>query len=92
MPTTRENLSPAFSLAAFIGSVPLMLASGTSNRTPRTPGQSDVYHQALSDQCLKEQDVYGDHDCYQCEYVKHDACLPSPSFHLTARERHRGHG
>ena len=37
----------------------------------------DVYHQALPEPMPEEQDVHADHDGYQREHVKHDACLPS---------------
>ena len=41
-PPFAKTFPAALSLGAFIGGVPLMLTSGTSNRTPRTPPESFI--------------------------------------------------
>ena len=74
-------------LGAFIGGVPLMLASGTSNRTPRTLGQSRRFHQARQEPMPEERGVHADHDGHQREHVKHDACLPSRRSTLLLEDR-----
>jgi len=48
---------------------------------------SDVYDQALPEQMPEEQDVRTDHDGYQREHVKHDACLPSHRSTLLLEDR-----
>jgi hypothetical protein len=47
----------------------------------------DVYHQALPEPMPEDQDVHADHDGYQREHVKHDACLPSHRSTLLLEDR-----
>jgi hypothetical protein len=84
MVAISASVHPA--MASRVTPAALMDASGTSDRTPRTPGQFRHY-QPLPEPVPEEQDVHADHDGYQREHVKHDGCLSShPSFLLRAAE------
>src|SRR5262249_4787359 len=83
MVAISASVHPA--MASRVTPAALMDASGTSDRTPRTPGQFRRSISAAPRTVPEEQDVHADHDGYQREYVKHDGCLSShPSFLLAA--------
>jgi hypothetical protein len=88
MPTTREDLSER--------RCRWLRSSGASRSCSLQEPQierrehqdnPDVYHQALPEPMPEEQDVHADHDGYQREHVKHDACLPSHRSTLLLEDR-----
>ena len=78
MPTTREDRSERrcrqMRTSGASGSFSLQEPQVERREHQDNP---DVHRQALPEPMPEEQDVDADHDGYQREHVKHDACLPS---------------
>jgi hypothetical protein len=88
MPTIREGLSErrCRSLGSSGASRSCSLQEPQIERREHQDNP-DVYHQALPEPMPEDQDVHADHDGYQREHVKHDACLPSHRSTLLLEDR-----